>query len=361
MPSKEKAAKEKSANQSSGPLDALIKLKKSSEKKGDSDSKPLTDGKQPRTGAEKDSKKAVEIDEDNVVVKPLPVWKENERAGPNILMRSSLFTIGGSRLKRWVAVASQPREVICLGDYEIYQVGEELRQEDGDVLYAILHIARMNSRRGGEVQFIAADFIRELGWNRDGHTYKRLSDIIRRLASTMIIVSGKSIQKGIFREAGFSLLNYEHVQDNESGRSDGGKWSINLPSSTINLFWVGHYSRMHWDLRRNLKTTLSRYLHQLYITFSGVATFGVDQLWHLSGSQQKSKPAFRQSLSKAHDELVEQKILDWWRWTDDKKNRINVMVTPISEQHSWVNQQLNLLGMDGDDDELTDDEKGGDQ
>jgi len=170
------------------------------------------------------------------VKRPIPMWHENERAGPNVLMRSSLFTIAPLNMKRWVATASKPRDIACLGDYQIRMVGEELRQDDGDVFFGVLHLARVQANRGGTVQFVASEFIRDLGWNRDGHTYKRLHEIFRRLASTLLIVSGKNVTGDEIRETGFTMLEYDYVRD-ESNR-DGGKWQIRIPFSTINLFWV---------------------------------------------------------------------------------------------------------------------------
>jgi len=278
------------------------------------------------------------------VKKPLPMWNENERAGPNVLMRSSLFTIAPKNSKRWVAVASKPREVACLGEYEISMVGEQLRQDDGDVFFAVLHLARLQAKRGGEVQFVASEFINELGWNRDGHTYKRLKQIFRRLASTLIIVKGKNVHKDEIREAGFTMLQYDFVR--EGAANDGGKWRVRIPESTINLFWVSHYSRMHWDLRRHLDSDLARFLHSLYSTFRGPLSFGVAQLQELSGSQQKRLSSFRQQLEDAHKELAKFGMLARWDWQDRKRNRLYIEPATISEQHAWANEQLELLSSD---------------
>lgn len=231
--------------------------------------------------------------------------------------------------------------MVCLGDYEISMVGEELRQDDGDVLFGVIHLARIQAKRGGEVQFIASEFIRELGWNRDGYTYKRLHEIFRRLASTLIIVKGKNVNSNEIRETGFTMLQYDFIRDDKN--RDGGKWRIRIPSSTINLFWVSHYSRMHWDLRRNLRSLLARYLHLLYATYRGPLSFGVAQLHALCGSHQKRLSTFRQALASAHDELVDAGILARWDWQDKKRTRINAEMVTIAEQHVWAQNQLDLL------------------
>lgn len=275
------------------------------------------------------------------VKRPIPMWHENERAGPNVLMRSSLFTIAPLNMKRWVATASKPRDIACLGDYQIQMVGEELRQDDGDVFFGVLHLARVQANRGGTVQFVASEFIRDLGWNRDGHTYKRLHEIFRRLASTLLIVSGKNVTGEEIRETGFTMLEYDYARD-ESNR-DGGKWQIRIPSSTVNLFWVSHYSRLHWDLRRNLRSLLARYLHLLYATYRGPLSFGVVQLHTLSGSSQKRMSTFRQALAVAHDELTSAGILARWDWQDKKRTRISAEMSAIGEQHVVAQQQLELL------------------
>jgi hypothetical protein len=168
---------------------------------------------EPRPDVPRHAAAVATLGQSPTVKRALPMWHENERAGPNVLMRSSLFSIAPPKVRRWVAVASKPREVVCLGEYEISMVGEELRQDDGDVLFGVIHLSRIQARRGGQVQFIASEFIRELGWNRDGHTYKRLHEIFRRLASTLIIVKGKNVNSDEIREAGFSMLQYDFVRD----------------------------------------------------------------------------------------------------------------------------------------------------
>lgn len=283
------------------------------------------------------------------IKKPLPMWHEGERAGPNVLMRSSLFGIASSRYKRWVAVASKPRDVMCLGEYQIQMVGEELRQDDGDVLFGILHLARFQAQRGGEVKFVASDFISSLGWNRDGYTYKRLHEIIRRLASTLIIIRGKNVKRDEIREGGFRLLEYDFTDSLKTQSKDGGKWRVTLTPSTVNLFWVTHYSRMHWELRRNLRSVLARYLHILYATYSGLMSFGVEQLHALSGSHQKRLATFRQSLAQAHDELVEAGILASWKWLDKKRTRLAPEMTSIGAQHTWAQHQLDLAAQESAD------------
>lgn len=275
------------------------------------------------------------------VKQPLPVWGENERAGPNVLMRSALFSIAPLNMQRWVAVASKPREISCLGEYEISMVGEELRQDDGDVFFGVIHLARLQARQGGEVQFVASEFIRDLGWNRDGHTYKRLHDIFRRLASTLLIVKGRNVSTDEIRETGFHMLQYDHVREDNS--SDGGKWRIRIPSSTVNLFWVHSYTRLQWELRRTLRSLLARKLHTLYATYNQPMTFRVEQLHALCGSSQKRMSTFKQSLVGAHDELVNAGILENWEWVDRKHTRLRALIFPISEQHAWANEQLELL------------------
>jgi hypothetical protein len=276
-----------------------------------------------------------------LATKRLPMWADNERAGPNVLMRSSIFGIAPPRTKRWVAGASEPREVVVLGDIQISMIGEELRQEDADVLFGILHLARITSRHGGVVEFTASDFIRELGWGRDGRSYQRLHGIIRRLASTTFIVSGKMAASGQFAERGFTLLQYDFVRDTE--RRYTGKWRVTVATSTVNLFWVGHYSRIHWDLHKELRSPLARYLHLLYATYKGTLSFGLEQLHALCGSQQKHMPAFRQAVTRAQEELHELGIIDRWGWTDSKRQRLRVEMNTLSTIRTLAQHKFSFM------------------
>ncbi|NLC22376.1 MAG: hypothetical protein GX771_10790 [Halomonadaceae bacterium] len=295
-------------------------------------------------GADENLNQAAQADPASTSIIPmkrLPMWADCERAGPNILMRSSIFGIAPPRTKRWVAGSSEPREVIVLGDIQISMIGEELRQEDADVLFGILHLARITNRYGGGVEFTASDFIRELGWSRDGRSYHRLHGIIRRLASTTFIVSGKNVSLDNFAERGFTLLQYDFVRDTE--RRYTGKWHVTVAASTVNLFWIGHYSRIHWDLHKEIRSPLARYLHLLYATYKGALSFGLEQLHALCGSQQKHLPAFRQAVIRAQEELHELGIIDRWGWTDSKRKRLRVEMNTISTIRALAQQEFSFM------------------
>lgn len=271
----------------------------------------------PKKELEMPQKKSGDVE----VFRRLPCWAEVERAGPNLLMRSSIFGIASAKVPRWVSTPREPRELMVLGDFEISLIGEELRQEDGDVLFGILHLARLTPRPSSTVVFTGAAFLESLGWSRTGSNYHRLHTIVRRLASTTIVARGHGIKPKTFRETGFSLIQYDLKEF--VGEENKNEWVVSIPPSTVNLFWVNHYSRIHWDIHKELKSALSRYLHFLYGTFKGPLTFGLEQLHVISGSQQKSLPSFRQSLNKAHEELHKVGILKSWGW-DRKKKRLRV-------------------------------------
>ncbi|MDO3377064.1 plasmid replication initiator TrfA [Geoalkalibacter halelectricus] len=88
----------------------------------------------------------------------LPQWSEAERAAPNEILRSALFTARNRNQPRPYLKESP---IVVIGEGEIRYRGEELRQDDELVWLHLLHLAK-GKALGECVEFTPYAFSRPL-------------------------------------------------------------------------------------------------------------------------------------------------------------------------------------------------------
>jgi len=191
-------------------------------------------------------------------VEPFPVWKATNRALPNVVVRSSLFTARNPKVPRAMR-RQEPLAVI--GPGEIQYTGEELRQDDEDVLLYLVNEARKiygNDNLANaavnatfRVPFNRGTMVRELGWTRNTRSYKRLRSCMTRLKASELLVK-TTISELESRGRAVSLITqYEW---------SGDEYWVELPVLFFRLYGR-QYTSISWDQRQQLPAGLARWLH----------------------------------------------------------------------------------------------------
>lgn len=136
----------------------------------------------------------------------LPVWGEDCRAAPNLLLRSALFAaIRGNQRKPF-----DSETLGTWGDVVLRYTGWQLDQSDLDVWQMCLHLARKEPA-GAHIAFSNKSMLRAMGRSQGSADKEWLASSIRRLASGSVeITDGELLYGG-------SLVT-EYFRDETSGR-----------------------------------------------------------------------------------------------------------------------------------------------
>jgi hypothetical protein len=229
----------------------------------------------------------------------LPIWPDFLRAVPNDFIRSPLFNVANHRKRR---IYFEEIEIPAMGDVLITYTGEELRQDDEDVLLQILHLARKQSL-GCAIEFTAAEIIKSLRWTKNTRSYNRLKAILRRLNATSLTISNRKGDRGF---SGSLIRGFEWKE--RSGQSSH-TWKVWLEPKIAVLFDGVLYSRVIWDQRMRLGT-LAKWLHNFYASHAKPFPIKVEKLYQYSGSNNAAIRSFRQCLRQALKELIDVGFLE---------------------------------------------------
>jgi hypothetical protein len=191
----------------------------------------------------------------NSVVCPFPVWKSKNRALPNVIVRSSLFTARNVKTPR---VYRRRETLAVIGPGEIQYTGEELRQDDEDVLLCLVNEAR--KRHGNDclddpdmrfrIPFNRGAMIAELGWSRNARSYQRLQDCLSRLKATELLVKTQISDLETAGQAVSLVVEY-------SWRAD--EYWVEIPTLFFQLYGR-QYTAISWHQRQQLPVGLARWL-----------------------------------------------------------------------------------------------------
>lgn len=248
----------------------------------------------------------------------LPIWPDFLRGVPNDFIRSPLFNVANHRKKR---IYLNEVEIPAMGDVLITYTGEELRQDDEDVLLQILHLARTQSL-GCAVEFVAADIIKSLRWTKNTRSYNRLKTILRRLNATSLTISNREGSRG------FSGSLIRAFEWKEFSGQPSRTWKVWLEPKIASLFEGVLYSRVIWDQRMCLGT-LAKWLHNFYASHAKPFPIKVETLHQYSGSSNAAMRGFRQGLRQALKDLINVGFLD--EGFVDKADRVVVKRAKLPE------------------------------
>ncbi len=229
----------------------------------------------------------------------LPFWPESKRGTPNSFLRSALFSAVQSKNRedmKEVTLASQ-------AGFTIKYTGQQLNQEDLTLWNALIHLAR-NSALEDVCEFTAYEILYSMKLGTGATEYAILHTGITRLTACAVEIVRDGDKRGFFGP----LIAYgeTHVVGSTT------KYKLKLNRTLIRLYrddtcWLDFGQRL--QLRRK---PLAQFLHGYYSTHSRPHPVKADTLRKLSGSKEKSLPAFRQKLKRALDELITIGFLSCW-------------------------------------------------
>ena len=238
----------------------------------------------------------------------IPFWPNDVRGLPNAMARSAMFNVsknsGGSREH------FKMLRIESLSGIEIHFTGEELRQDDEDVLLQLIHLGR-EAEAGHEVSFTGHAMLRELLWDASSKGYNRLIECINRLKanSVQIRVEDPMNPNGRLGYGGSLIASFMFRESDEHDMSK--EWRVVLDPQIVKLFTPNSYSRVDWATRLRL-TPMAKWLHSFYHTHQTPFPMKVETFHSLTGSKTKHLKHFRAGLKTALAELVVEGFLSSW-------------------------------------------------
>lgn len=242
----------------------------------------------------------------------LPQWPEAERAAPNEILRSALFTARNRNQPRPYLKESP---IVVIGEGEIRYRGEELRQDDELVWLHLLHLAK-GKALGECVEFTPYAFLKALGWpvNRGG--YQRLKTCLLRMMATAVEVSSVRLRQTV---AVPMILRFRN--EDPQTKKPLRRWQLWVSPEMCLLFGDGCLTRINWEQRLRLPVGIATKLHGYWSTHRRPFAVRVETLQKFCGSEMRPKH-FKAQLIEALKHLKDEGFLLAWSIEHD---RVQVM------------------------------------
>ncbi|WCF29640.1 plasmid replication initiator TrfA [Xylella fastidiosa] len=218
----------------------------------------------------------------------LPIWTDAQRGVPNSLLRSALFAAiqRGKRpyLKRQVMASVE--------NASITYTGIRLCQDYLTVWECLVHVAR-EQQLGNRCEVTTYQLLRLLDKKDTGGNRRVLRRQLAELQATAL-----EVRQGRYTYSG-SLID-EAYHDEETGRA-----IIVLNQRIVALYQSDGYTRVSWQIRCDLNTSLAKWLHGFYATHRQPYPYSVAKIHELCGSAAKSLKDFQEkTLAPALEELA---------------------------------------------------------
>jgi len=219
----------------------------------------------------------------------LPYWAEWNRALPNHISRTSIFSPvqPGRRILHDMSCLSSPKGVA------LYFSGKQLDMADQDVFLQVLHLARRYPLEE-RVYFTRADFLRDINRCVGSSDYRWLAAAINRLVIAAVFIETRRYKTG------FHLIDqYDYDQKT-------GKYYVVLNQKVKALFSNSEYGLLDWQRRLELKRKigLAKWLQSYSASHKkGQHKIGVDLLRQWCGWSGRARN-FSTALTQAMNELV---------------------------------------------------------
>ena len=232
----------------------------------------------------------------------LPLWPKELRACPSSVLRSALFGV----VRRGRRRALEGEILATWEGVTIRYTGWRLDQGDLDVWLATLHLAREHNL-GVRVPVTVNEMLRTMGRSTAGSFHEWFKSAVRRLTACAVeITAGNKTYGGPLIEC--------FARDDEIGEH-----VLHLSPWLAELFEDGNYTRIDWEVRRNLGMELAKWLHG-YIashraTEKNPHRIGLERLRTLCGSETDELRKFRQQLREAMGELQAASVVSTWQIT----------------------------------------------
>jgi hypothetical protein len=239
---------------------------------------------------------------------PLIPYPEATRVVSNDMARSALFS----------AIQGANREILkdkvlaTIDGIEIIFTGEQLNQDDHDLLMQLVHMAR-HKPFGEYITVPANTILSGLGLDKGKSQHDQIKTGMKRLLATLVEIRNKRTR----------VNYYGHIIDKAMQDETRKYWVYRLNSDLRPLYDTTSFSLLEWEQRRALKRKdLARWLQSFYSTHANPFSLSVDFLHSMSGSKATLKE-FRRGLRIALDTLVSIEFLQTWE-LDQKNDLVTV-------------------------------------
>jgi hypothetical protein len=239
----------------------------------------------------------------------LPMWGEPVRGMPNDFARGALFTaVKDGPRKRFSAA-----HIATLESVDIRYTGDELRQDDLDVVLTLLHFAR-NQDLKDPIQTRVYAMLKELRWSCNTREKEHLFECFTRLRAHEIKIY-RAQDSTLF--AGGIIVKYQGK--GTGAESDDSDLKIWLDPKIVALLGDDTYTHLNWEERKMLggRATLAKWAHVFLSTHKAPYPMKVEKYHELSKSNAKQLWHFREQLESALNRLVAIGFLKTWRNRDD--------------------------------------------
>lgn len=236
----------------------------------------------------------------------LPGWPEGQRAMPNEILRSALFTCRNRNQPR---LFMKDAEIAVIGDGTVIYRGEELRQDDELVWLHLMHLVK-KLPLGECVEFTPYSFVRALGWPINGQSYQRLRVCLSRMQATAIRIQSKRL--GCF----ISVSLVQMFKSKNELMENLNRWQVWVGKEMRLLFDEEFLTRMNWETRKSLPDGIASKLFGYWSSHREPFPVRISTLQSLCGSGMTMKH-FREELKRSLLLLQKVGFLESWYFRDD--------------------------------------------
>lgn len=228
-----------------------------------------------------------------------PLFPETTRPISNDMARSALFSCVQGKDRRFIKDAF----LATVADKEIRFTGEQLNQDDHDLLMQLVFMAH-HKPLGSWITVPTYGILQALGRQVGGKQYRELRTDIARLTAAMVIIRNTKTKREVF---GHHLIAKAEQDERTS------HWIYRLDPDLHALYGNMTHTLIDWDKRISLKgKDLARWL-QLYVaSHAKPYPVKVATLRELSGSRTKALKNFRDKLRLALADLVNNGDIEKW-------------------------------------------------
>ena len=239
-----------------------------------------------------------------------PLFPEATRPVSNDMARSALFSCIQGKDRRFIKDAL----MATVDGVEIRFTGEQLNQDDHDLLMQLIFMAR-EKPVGAWVTMPAHTILKALCRQVGGKQHRDLrADIFRLAAGTVSIrIARDKIE-----------VTGHHLLAKAAQHEDSRYWVYRLDPDLAFLYGGESYTLIDWNKRLNLKgKDLARWLQLYLATHARPFPVKVATLRELSGSRTKALRSFRGQLRLALDSLISNHDIEQW-WIAQQTDLVTV-------------------------------------
>lgn len=223
--------------------------------------------------------------------KQLPLWDDLQRAMPNVIARSSLF----SPIKRGKRPYLRDARISSRSDISVLYSGEQLDMADCDVFLQALDMAKQ-APLGQPIRFNRGAFLKAINKSRGKSDYEWLNSAIKRLQGAVVEIIP---QKG--PSYSFQLLGKRKYDPDQE------EYFLEVDPDIVQAFSGSQYGLIDWQARFSLshQVDLAKWLQGYLASHAkGIHRVSILNLQEWSGRQSSRSDHFKTALIQAADELI---------------------------------------------------------